>query len=114
MDMTYLELFPVVVAILVWGQSLANLLILFYIDNQVVVHIVNEQTSKSSEVMTLVRKLSFLTFLLRPSTLILNPMLLHIIFLVVSGIVFGIWRLRQIQTQLHYPQLSGSVDSGNQ
>ena len=114
MDMTYLELFPVVVAILVWGQSLANLLILFYIDNQVVVHIVNEQTSKSSEVMTLVRKLSFLTFLLRPSTSILNPVLLHIIFLVVSGIVFAIWRLRQIQTQFHYPQLSWSVDSGNQ
>ena len=56
-DMTYLELFPVVVAILVWGQSLANLRILFYIDNQAVLHVVNEQTSKLSEVMILVREM---------------------------------------------------------
>ena len=41
-------------------------------------------------------------------------MLLQILFLVVSGIIFGIGRLRQIQTQLHYPQLFGSVDCWNQ
>ena len=29
-------------------------------------------------------------------------MILQILFLVVSGIVFGIWLLRQIQMQLHY------------
>ena len=61
--MIYIELFPVVVAIFVWGQSLANLRILFYIDNQAVVHIVNKQTSKSPEVMTLVRKLVLNTLL---------------------------------------------------
>ena len=56
-DMTYLELFPVVVAILVWGQSLANLRILFYIDNQAMVHVVNEQTSNLSEVRIFVREM---------------------------------------------------------
>ena len=61
--MTYSELYPVVVAILIWGQSLANLRILFHIDNQAVVHIVNKQTSKSPEVMTLVRKLVLNTLL---------------------------------------------------
>ena len=33
-------------------------------------------------------------------------MLLQNLYLVVNGIVFEIWHLRQIQTQLHYPQLS--------
>ena len=64
--MTYSELYPVVVAILIWGQSLANLRILFHIDNQAVVHIVNKQNSKSPEVMTLVMKF------------VLNPLLFNI------------------------------------
>ena len=45
----------------------------------------------------------FLTLILRPNTSIPNPMILLILFLVVSGMVFGIWRLRQIQMQLQYP-----------
>lgn len=60
-DMTYLELFPVVVALHVWGPLLANKKILFHIDNQAVVYIVNRQTSKSNEVMSLVRKLVLYT-----------------------------------------------------
>lgn len=60
-DMTYLELFPVVVALHVWGPLLANKKILFHIDNQAVVYIVNKQTSKSIEVMSLVRKLVLYT-----------------------------------------------------
>ena len=39
-DMTFLELFPVVVAISVWGPLLANKRILFHIDNQAVVQII--------------------------------------------------------------------------
>ena len=51
--------------------------------------------------------LFFLTSILRPNTSIPNPMILQILFLVVSGMVFGIWRLRQIQMQLQYPSCLG-------
>ena len=44
--MTYLELFPVVVALHVWGPLLANKKILFHIDNQAVMYIANKQISK--------------------------------------------------------------------
>ena len=54
--MTFLELFPVVVAISVWGTLLANKRILFHIDNQAVIQINNKKSSKSPQVMALVRK----------------------------------------------------------
>ena len=52
-------------------------------------------------------KLSFPTLILLPNTSVPNPMKLQILFLVVCGIVFGIWRLGQIQMQLHYPSCLG-------
>ena len=55
-DMTFLEFFPVVVAISVWGSLLANKRIFFHIDNQAVVQIINKKSSKSPQVMALVRK----------------------------------------------------------
>ena len=55
--MTFLELFPVLVAISVWGPLLANRRILFHIDNQAVVRIINKISSKSPQVMALVRRL---------------------------------------------------------
>ena len=54
--MTFLEFFPVVVAISVWGSLLANKRIFFHIDNQAVVQIINKKSSKSPQVMALVRK----------------------------------------------------------
>ena len=54
--MTFLELFPVVVAISVWGPLLANKKILFHNDNQAVVQIINKKSSKSPQIMALVRK----------------------------------------------------------
>lgn len=56
-DMTFLELFPIVVALSVWGPQLTNKRILFHVDNQAVVQIINKKSSKSPEVMVLVRKL---------------------------------------------------------
>lgn len=56
-DITFLELFPVVVAIEIWGQDLRNKKILFHVDNESVVTIINKKSSKSTRVMTLVRKL---------------------------------------------------------
>ena len=55
-DLTFLEMFPVVTALAVWGPLLANKRILFHIDNQSVVHIIDKQTSKSPDVMVLVRR----------------------------------------------------------
>lgn len=73
-DMTFLKLMQVVVAILVQCPLLVNYKILFHIDNQVKVQIVNKQTSKSPEVMALVRILYLwpfdLTLYLRHITLI--------------------------------------------
>jgi hypothetical protein len=56
-DMTFLELFPIATALSVWGQWLVNKKILFHVDNQAVVQIINKKSSKSPEVMVLVRKL---------------------------------------------------------
>ena len=54
-DITVLELFPIFVALEIWGQHLSNKKILFKCDNQAVVHILNWQTSKAEYVMVLVR-----------------------------------------------------------
>ena len=56
-DITFLELFPVVVALCIRGEQLKNKKIIFNIDNQSVVHIINKKSSKSVRVMSLVRHL---------------------------------------------------------
>lgn len=60
-DITFLELFPVVVAMELWGNILSNKKIIFHIDNQAVVTIINKKSSKSPRVMVLVRRLVLLT-----------------------------------------------------
>jgi len=57
-DITVLELFPIVVALFVWGKKLANKKIMFHCDNMAVVHILNHLSSKSDKVMCLVRVLT--------------------------------------------------------
>ena len=56
-DITFLELFPVVVALCIWGEHLKIKKIIFNIDNQSVVHIINKKSSKYVRVMSLVRHL---------------------------------------------------------
>lgn len=60
-DMTFLELFPVYVALSLWCDRLSNKRILFHIDNMAVVQILNISTSKSPRVMGIVRKLILIT-----------------------------------------------------
>lgn len=60
-DITYLELFPVVISLHIWGVHLKNKRIIFYVDNQAVVTIINKRTSKSNRVMSLMRNLVFST-----------------------------------------------------
>ncbi|MES9881411.1 MAG: reverse transcriptase domain-containing protein [Sedimenticola sp.] len=54
-DITVLELFPLLVSLYIWGSHLQNKKILFRCDNMAVVAIVNTMTSKSEEVMVLLR-----------------------------------------------------------
>jgi hypothetical protein len=58
-DITFLELFPVVIALNIWGESLRNRFVLFHIDNQAVMSIITKKSSRSPRVMSLVRKLVF-------------------------------------------------------
>ena len=57
-DITVLELFPILVCLLVWGRMLKNKKLLFHSDNQSVVYILNSMTSKSDNVMILVRMIT--------------------------------------------------------
>ena len=54
-EITVLEMFPILVAICIWGASLRNKRILFHCDNAAVVQILNTLTSKSDRVMDIVR-----------------------------------------------------------
>jgi hypothetical protein len=42
-DITFLELFPVVVALNIWGYYLRTKKIIFHVDNQAVVYIINKK-----------------------------------------------------------------------
>ena len=53
-DVTVLELFPLLVSLHVWGDNLRNRKIVFRVDN-IVVHIVNLMISKSDRAMTILR-----------------------------------------------------------
>ncbi|XP_071107232.1 uncharacterized protein [Haliotis cracherodii] len=59
-DITMLELFPIVLAVRLWGRHLQNKRVLFVCDNQAVVAIINKQTAKPPQVMSLLRRLILL------------------------------------------------------
>lgn len=54
-NITFLEFVPVLIGTCIWGCQLKNKKIVFYIDNNALVQIVNTQTSKSKSVMALMR-----------------------------------------------------------
>ena len=57
-DITFLELFPIVLALHLWGHLLANKRIVFHTDNMALVFILNKFSSKDPTVMKLVRPLA--------------------------------------------------------
>lgn len=63
-DMTYLELVPIALAIYLWGDQFSNKKILFYSDNAAVVSILNNRSSKSERVMSLLRPIVYFTLTL--------------------------------------------------
>lgn len=54
---TIKELFPIVLALEIWGKKLKDHKILFFSDNMAVVEIINKQSSKDKIIMRLVRRL---------------------------------------------------------
>ena len=52
-----LELYPIVAAVAVWGSKWKNKKICFFTDNEALVAIINKQSSRERQAMTLLRKL---------------------------------------------------------
>ena len=57
LSIAYKELFPVVLAAHVWAPHWSRRRILFHVDNEAVVHILNSRTSKDPNIMHLLRSL---------------------------------------------------------
>ena len=55
-SIAWLELFPLVVALELWGNLMQNKRVVFWSDNQAVVAIINKQTAKGYHIMALVRR----------------------------------------------------------
>jgi len=60
-NITFLELFPIAIALHVWGDQMSNQCISFFTDNLALVEILNKQTSRHPLVMILVRDLVLTT-----------------------------------------------------
>ena len=56
-NITALELYPIVAAVVTWGVSWKNRSLCFYTDNESLVYVINRLTSREKTVMTLLRKL---------------------------------------------------------
>lgn len=56
LHITFKEMLPIVIAFKIWGTTLANKCIILHSDNMAVVQILNKQTSKDKDVMSLVRQ----------------------------------------------------------
>ena len=57
LNITVLELFPITIAVHIWGSEMANRCIVFHTDNAALVDIINKQTSRHKAVMILIRDL---------------------------------------------------------
>jgi hypothetical protein len=56
-----LELFPIVIAVELWGHKMANHKITFFSDNEATVCVLNKQSSKDPYMMKLIRRLVLLS-----------------------------------------------------
>ena len=59
-DITIKELYPIALAVDLWGERFSNKYVCFNCDNETLIFILNKQTSKDSCLMLLVRKLVLL------------------------------------------------------
>lgn len=58
LSMALLELYPIVVACILWGDRWCGKRIVFYCDNQAVVHIISKGRSKEPTIMKFMRRLT--------------------------------------------------------
>ena len=56
-NIAFLEFFPIVLSLHLWGDEMANKRILFFSDNEAIVHVINKQSCKDSSLMFFVRKM---------------------------------------------------------
>ncbi|MES9882605.1 MAG: reverse transcriptase domain-containing protein [Sedimenticola sp.] len=56
-NITFLELYPIVLSVNVWGRLWSNHCVRFFTDNMALVYILNAKTSKDRQIMKLVRSL---------------------------------------------------------
>jgi hypothetical protein len=52
-----LEFYPIVLSVLLWGHRMRNQRIIFYTDNEAIVHVINKQSCRDKMLMSFVRKL---------------------------------------------------------
>ena len=57
LNIAVLELYPIVLLLQLFGQKMANTMVLFHCDNAAIVEVINKQTSKSKQIMQLLRPL---------------------------------------------------------
>ena len=56
-NIAILEFYPIVLSLYLWGEAMSNQCILFFTDNESLVHVINKQTCKDKHLMAFVRKL---------------------------------------------------------
>ena len=56
-NIAILEFYPIVLSLYLWGEAMSNQCILFFTDNESLVHVINRQTCKDKHLMAFVQKL---------------------------------------------------------
>lgn len=56
-NIAVLEFYPIVLAVLVWGHMMANQKIIFFTDNEALVHVINKKSCRDKVLMSFVRRL---------------------------------------------------------
>ena len=56
-NIAILEFYPIALSLYLWGAAISNQCILFFTDNEALVHVINKQTCKDRVLMAFVRKL---------------------------------------------------------
>ena len=57
LNIAFLELYPIVLSLHLWGHDMENQRILFFTDNEALVHVINKQSCRDKNLMFLVRRL---------------------------------------------------------
>ena len=61
-NIAILEFYPIVLSLYLWGATMSNQCVLFFTDNESLVHVINKQTCKDRVLMVFVRKLVSILF----------------------------------------------------